>query len=151
MKNKCQKFEEFLFESKEQSISEELSAAWKNHIAECKDCQAQWQAHQYLTDTLGRFPEPKLSEDFINRVRFRAYQEHSIRAPQDWALFFLRLYWIATTFVTFFLLFKINWSLISIKNAWFMILLLGIIFASPLLIIRRSRITLFDLVLRLWG
>jgi len=151
MRNKCQKFEEFLFETEKERVSEERLAVWQKHLSKCKECQIQWTAHRDLKDVFHDLPSPRLSEDFINQVRIRAYPQPSVKEPRDLALFFLRLYWIATTFVTFFLLFKINWSLINIKNAWFAILLLVIIFASPLLIIRRSRISLFDLVLRLWG
>lgn len=151
MKNKCRKFEEFLFESEKERFSEEHLAAWKKHLSKCKECQIQWATHQHLSDTLGSLPTPHLSEDFINRIKLIAYQQQPVKTPQAWARFFLRLYWIATTFVTFFLLFKINWSLISVKDAWFVLLFLAISFAAPLLIIRRSRISLFDLVLRLWG
>jgi hypothetical protein len=151
MNNKCNEFEEFLLESDNLSNFDELPEVWKTHLVECKKCQIQWEAHQHLRGAISSLSVPHVSEDFANKVRIAANHQYAFKAPQGWTRFFLRLYWIATTFVASYLLFNVKLDLTAIKEAWFMYILILICFACPLLILRRSRITLFDLLLRVLG
>ncbi len=151
MNNKCNEFEEFLLKSDNLSNFDELPKVWKTHLVKCKKCQIQWEAHQHLRATVSSLSVPHVSEYFANKIRIAVNQQYSFKAPRGWTRFFLRLYWIATTFVASYLLFNVKLNLTSIKEAWFMYILILICFASPLFILRRSRITLFDLFLRVLG
>jgi hypothetical protein len=151
MNNKCNEFEEFLLKSDNLNDFDELPKTWKTHLVECKKCRAQWETHQHLRDTISSLSVPHISEDFANKIRIAASQQYSFKALKGWTRFFLRLYWIATTFVASYLFFNVKLNLTSIKEAWFMYILILICFASPLFILRKSRITVFDVLLRVLG
>jgi hypothetical protein len=151
MNNKCNEFEEFLLESDNLSNFDELPEVWKTHLVKCKKCQIQWEAHQHLRGAISCLFVPHVSEDFANKVRIAASQQYSFKALKGWKRFFLRLYWIATTFVASYLLFNVKLNLTFIKEAWVVYIFIFICFASTLLILRKSRITLFDLLLRVLG
>jgi hypothetical protein len=151
MNNKCNEFEEYLLKSDNLSNFDELPEVWKTHLAECKKCQIQWEAHQHLRGTVSSLSVPHVSENLAHKIRIAANQQYSFKAPRGWARFFLRLYWVATTFVASYLLFNVKLNLTTTKEAWFVYIFILICFASTLLILRKSRITLFDLLLRVLG
>ena len=117
--------------------------AWEAHLAGCPACRDQWAAEEALGDLFSRAAPPELSSRFDENLRRRIATEPKKR----WALLVMQGYWLAASLISAFILF--NMEGIQARPGPGVMMLLTLCFAGPILLLgRRLRFGLFDLILR---
>jgi hypothetical protein len=125
-------------------VTDEERRAFRKHLERCPDCKEQWTAEVALGELFGESTQPVLSDRFQENLRRRIALEAG--SSGRFTRLAMRGYWLATALVSVLILISMG-SPDTHANFGLILFLVGCFLFPILLLGRRLRFSLFDLIL----